>query len=256
MNVSTRISVATFPAVTWRPSALRCPSTARSKLDPLLPRLLAVGADGRFGREDLDFSAAAIRAEHMALLWGNGRLLTGLLAQIGPGPSQRFWTRPGGSEISCCDPWRVLPPGSGEAAQGMGAKGLICFTQLVEPLTLLGQATGDRRYSERGQGHCVVASSSGRATYPRLPGHAPWNPSAPRGDRRSGPAPTHRRPLRRPAPFPRLPRGRRRARVLRGADKNLSPEDLRKLWTLDTKDPQDEGCAEADLVRLGLHSWR
>ncbi len=38
--------------------------------------------------------------------------------------------------------------------------------------------------------------------------------------------------------------------------KNLSPEDLRKLWTLDTKDPQDEGCAEADLVRLGLHSAR
>ena len=29
-----------------------------------------------------------------------------------------------------------------------------------------------------------------------------------------------------------------------------------ELVVLDTKDPQDEGCAEADLVRLGLHLWR
>jgi hypothetical protein len=47
----------------------------------LIERLLSYQKpDGRFGDASLDYTASAIGPKHMALLWGNGRLLIGLLA--------------------------------------------------------------------------------------------------------------------------------------------------------------------------------
>ena len=42
--------------------------------------LLFQRTDGRFGNTELNFQQSDITGEHMALLWGNGRMLVGLLA--------------------------------------------------------------------------------------------------------------------------------------------------------------------------------
>src|SRR5688500_12641878 len=61
-------------------STMDTPS-ARARLAPLVPALLAQQrADGRFGDEALRFTATDVGRDQMALLWGNGRLLVGLLA--------------------------------------------------------------------------------------------------------------------------------------------------------------------------------
>ena len=42
--------------------------------------------DGRFGNESLAFTASEMGQPHMALLWGNGRLLVGLLEYLAAAP--------------------------------------------------------------------------------------------------------------------------------------------------------------------------
>ncbi len=227
-------------------------------LDALLPRLLRCQcADGRFGREDLDFSAEAIDTEHMALLWGNGRLLTGLLARYRakPEPAVLDTARRLG-EFLLRVRGECSRPEVAQRLEGMGAKGLICFTQLIEPLTLLGQATGDRRYWDEAR---AIASS----LPPRGVQHTHGYLATLRGilllHEATGDPALLRLVEDRDDDLLRSPDYLVDGGVLEffGAEtKNLSPEDLRKLWTLDTKDPQDEGCAEADLVRLSLNLWR
>ena len=234
------------------------PDRRDRELDPLLPRLLRCQrADGRFGREDLDFSAAAIGTEHMALLWGNGRLLTGLLARHGarPEPAVLDASRRLGDFLLRIR-GECSRPEVAKRLEGMGAKGLICFTQLIEPLTLLGQATGDRRYWSEAK--AIVSSLP-----PRGVQHTHGYLATLRGilllHEATGDPALLRLVADRYDDLLRSPDYLVDGGVLEffGAEtKNLSPEDLRKLWTLDTKDPQDEGCAEADLVRLGLHLWR
>ena len=67
----------------WIEALAVLPRAGRSPADlaPLVARLLAQQRpDGRFGRTDLAFTATETGNEHMALLWGNGRLLVGLMA--------------------------------------------------------------------------------------------------------------------------------------------------------------------------------
>ena len=67
----------------WIEALAALPPVGRSPADlaPLVAKLLAQQRpDGRFGRTDLAFTAAETGNEHMALLWGNGRLLVGLMA--------------------------------------------------------------------------------------------------------------------------------------------------------------------------------
>lgn len=106
--------------------------------------------DGRFGYEALSFAASDVGPDQMALLWGNGRLLVGLLEYL-----QRF---PDHTEVvaaatrlgdfllqvfnDCATP-EVM-----ERVRGKAANGFICFTQLNEGLELLCRATGDRKYRE------------------------------------------------------------------------------------------------------------
>ena len=127
---------------------------------PLVAKLLGQQRpDGRFGRADLAFTAAETGTEQMALLWGNGRLLVGLMA---------YWqaTRDA-AVLAAARRLAAFLLTVREAAkspevmarvEGQGAFGFICFTQLAEGLALLTRATGDGSYA-----------AAGRAIVPLLP---------------------------------------------------------------------------------------
>jgi hypothetical protein len=103
--------------------------------------------DGRFGNPDLRYTAAEIGGLHMAQLWGNGRLLLGLVQHHAAT----------GDPASLTGARRLADFLTGVAAQtsdptvvsrmvDQGAMGIICFTQLNEPLVLLARLSGETRY--------------------------------------------------------------------------------------------------------------
>ncbi len=107
-------------------------------------------SDGRFGKESLSFAAADVGPDQMALLWGNGRLLVGLLEY-----HQRFPERKEALEAAvrlgdfllrvfddCAKPEVI------ERLRGKAANGFICFTQFNEGLELLARATGNGQYRD------------------------------------------------------------------------------------------------------------
>ncbi len=105
--------------------------------------------DGRFGDPALRFTAAEIGGEHMALLWGNGRLLVGLMAyyETSKDPDALLAARRlGDFFITTAEASRE--PAVVKRLEGFGAKGIICFTQYIEGLVMLARATGDLRYRE------------------------------------------------------------------------------------------------------------
>ena len=104
-------------------------------------------ADGRFGDPALRYVASEIAMPHMALLWGNGRLLVGLLQyhaatkdQEALAAARRLADFLVGIRAQAADPEVA------KRVSGQGAFGIICFTQLVEPLVALSARTGDGRY--------------------------------------------------------------------------------------------------------------
>ncbi len=149
-NFSGDLSGRYIEALAVLPPAGREPAA----LAPLVKRLLATQkADGRFGRDDLAFTAADTGTEHMALLWGNGRLLVGLMAHhqvTGDADTLASARRLAGFLIGVREAARA--PEVMKRVEGQGAFGFICFTQLSEGLAMLGRATGDRRYLEAGAG--------------------------------------------------------------------------------------------------------
>ena len=135
----------------WVEALAALPPADRSPADiaPLVAKLLAQQRpDGRFGRTDLAFTAADTGTEHMALLWGNGRLLVGLMA---------FWQATRDAAVLAAA--RRLAaflltvreatkaPEVMARVEGQGAFGFICFTQLAEGLAMLTRATGDASYA-------------------------------------------------------------------------------------------------------------
>jgi Beta-L-arabinofuranosidase, GH127 catalytic domain/Beta-L-arabinofuranosidase, GH127 middle domain len=135
----------------WIEALAVLPPTGRSPADlaPLVARLLEQQRpDGRFGRTDLAFTAAETGNEHMALLWGNGRLLVGLMA---------YWRVTHDAAVLAAGRrlaaflLRVREaakaPEVMARVEGQGAFGFICFTQLVEGLAMLTEATGDGSYA-------------------------------------------------------------------------------------------------------------
>jgi hypothetical protein len=104
-------------------------------------------ADGRFGDPVLNFDARSIGPRHMALLWGNGRLLAGLMEyhQHYPSPQTLEAAKKlGGFLIEVFG--QASQPGVRERLAGQGASGFICFTQLIEGLVMLAAATGNSQY--------------------------------------------------------------------------------------------------------------
>ena len=121
---------------------------AKPFLDGLVVRLLEYQKpDGRFGSTDLRYLPDEIGLDHMALLWGNGRLLVGLLEYHAVDPDEAVLAasrRLGDFLLSVhdgCADARVA-----DNVKDLGAAGMVCFSQLNEGLVLLAQATGDRRY--------------------------------------------------------------------------------------------------------------
>ena len=103
--------------------------------------------DGRFGAMNLSFAAADIGPENMALLWGNGRLLAGLMEyhQYSGSPKALECARKLGDFLlgvyeTCSE------PDVAKRLEGQAARGFICFTQLIEGLDMLWRATKDGRY--------------------------------------------------------------------------------------------------------------
>ncbi len=135
----------------WVEALAALPPADRSPADlaPLVAKLVAQQRpDGRFGRTDLAFTAAETATEHMALLWGNGRLLVGLMA---------YWQatrdaavlaaarRLAGFLLAVREAAKA--PEVMARVEGQGAFGFICFTQLAEGLAMLTRATGDASYA-------------------------------------------------------------------------------------------------------------
>jgi DUF1680 family protein len=104
-------------------------------------------ADGRFGNDLLVFDPDKITGEHMALLWGNGRLFAGLLDYYGKykydkalQSAQKLGDFLAGVTTSCTTPENI------EMLKSMGAMGFICFTQNIEGLVKLYRFTSDKKY--------------------------------------------------------------------------------------------------------------
>ena len=118
------------------------------RLDRLAAKLIACQRpDGRFGNPDLPFDAASVGRDQMALLWGNGRLLTGLLEywQYRRNDAVLASARRLGDFLlgvfnDCSTPEVIA------RLRGAAANGYICFTQLNEGLELLTRATGETKY--------------------------------------------------------------------------------------------------------------
>jgi DUF1680 family protein len=103
--------------------------------------------DGRFGNPDLLFDPEKLASPHMALLWGNGRLLVGLMKyyQMDPQPKVLAAAKKLGDFINS-----IASSGANqEVANRLKSNsymGYICFTQLMEGLVLLSDETGDKNY--------------------------------------------------------------------------------------------------------------
>lgn len=103
--------------------------------------------DGRFGNPDLLFDAEKLGGQQMALLWGNGRLLVGLMkfyrrhhqADV-LDTARRLGDFITGTADNCIKPEVV------ERLKDNDYMGYICFTQLMEGLVLLRDETKDDKY--------------------------------------------------------------------------------------------------------------
>ena len=103
--------------------------------------------DGRFGNPDLAFDAEKLGNQQMALLWGNGRLLVGLMKYYRRYhrldvlvAARRLGDFIAGTADNCIRPEVV------ERLKDNDYMGYICFTQLMEGLVLLSDETGDGKY--------------------------------------------------------------------------------------------------------------
>jgi len=238
--------------------ALMPASDSPARLRSLVSQLISYQrSDGRFGQEDLVFKADEIGPRHMALLWGNGRLLVGLLEYYEQSRDPKILEvarRLGqfllGVRRECSDP-AVL-----KKLEGQGASGYICFTQLIEPLVLLKRATGDASLLE-------AATSIVPLLQPRGIQHAHGYLSTLRGimmlhDETRDPKQlafvedAYTALLKSPdyTEFGSV----LEYFGLRSAGHGTP--DLSTIVENSGKDPRDEGCGHADFLRLSLQLWR
>jgi hypothetical protein len=237
--------------------ALR-PVSASSGLETLVSKLLSYQReDGRFGEAGLVFKADSIGPNHMALLWGNGRLLIGLLTYY------RVRRRP---EVlkAAKRLGDFLLQIQGEAArpevrqrlEGQGASGFICFTQLIEGLVMLKNATGDQRYLDRA-GEIIPLLQ------PRGIQHAHGYLATLRGILDLANA------TRKPEYLASVEK--KYADLLGSSDYTVFGSVLeyfgwgdpgstdagrKQIVAASGGDPRDEGCGHADFLRLSLGLWR
>ncbi len=195
--------------------------------------------DGRFGNDSLDFQQPDITGEHMALLWGNGRLLVGLMA---------YYDRSRNPEVleACkrlgdfylgtlkyCSSEKNI-----ERLKNKGAEGIICFTQYIEGLAELYMATGNTAFLDA----C-------KKVYPLLP---------PRGNQH---AHGYLTTLRGVLKLYEITKDSTELNyVLNQYNDLVHSNDLTIFGSVmeyfGNSGSRDEGCATADFVRLSLHLYR
>jgi DUF1680 family protein len=108
--------------------------------------------DGRFGSDTLVFEASKLQGSHMALLWGNGRLLTGLMDFYESYNDQAVLNsavKLGDFLISITE--SCIKPDIIDIFKSKGAMGFICFTQNIEGLVKLYNATNNPKYIQLAQ---------------------------------------------------------------------------------------------------------
>lgn len=134
-----------------------------SRLHRLIEEILRTQQpDGRFGDENLMYTAEEIDGEHMALLWGNGRMLVGLLTYYQYYGGERVLEaakKLGDFFITTYN--ASAQPAIREKLQGYGAKGIICFTQYIEGLVMLSEASGDETYARYAENTYLVLPERG-----------------------------------------------------------------------------------------------
>ncbi|MFA5814193.1 MAG: beta-L-arabinofuranosidase domain-containing protein [Bacteroidales bacterium] len=199
--------------------------------------------DGRFGNPDLSFDAEKLAGPQMALLWGNGRLLVGLMKyyQMDHQPkvlaaAKRLGDFIIGTADNCINPQVV------ERLKDKDFMGYICFTQLMEGLVMLWDQTKDEKYLQ-------TAST----VFPLLP---------PPGKQHShGYLNTLLGTLMlydRTAKTEQLKFVTDRYSELVRSQEYLIfggvPEYFGTVGI--SKDARDEGCAEADFIMLSLRLWK
>ena len=213
--------------------------------------------DGRFGNPQLRYTATEIGGLHMAQLWGNGRLLLGLTQHglsTGNAESLAAARRLAAFLAGVRD--EAARPEVAERMRGQGAMGIICFTQLVEPLVLLASATGEGRYLEEAR---TIVPSLG----PRGIQHAHGYLTTLRGmvalARATKDTALRTDVERRYADLVASPDLCPLGGVLEyfgWDDRSFSDEDRRAFMGASGSRPRDEGCAIADFLRLSLDLFR
>jgi DUF1680 family protein len=116
------------------------------ELDRVITELVKLQKpDGHFGDP---FSKGAVTKSDMALLWGNGRLLIGLLEYHHFKPSERVLAcaRKLGDCFVALGPRLNDPKVLAEFSGDQIAVGYICWTQIIEGLVELHRVTHDNRY--------------------------------------------------------------------------------------------------------------
>jgi DUF1680 family protein len=116
------------------------------ELDRVAGKLVTLQkADGHFGDP---FSTNDVTTSDMALLWGNGRLLVGLLEYhaVKPSPEVLACARRLGDCFVNFGPRFNDPEVVRKFSGDQKAVGYICWTQIIEGLVALNRATSDERY--------------------------------------------------------------------------------------------------------------
>jgi len=197
-------------------------------------------ADGRFGSDALKFTPEEIGMNQMALLWGNGRLLVGLIEyydathdEAALASAKKLGDFLLNVREGCSN------PAVAEHVKDLAAAGMICFTQLVEGLVMLHRVTDDARYLDASEAIVPWLDRERRAQ------HSHGYLSSLRG-------------------FLMLYEATKKAEYLNLVEETYaslvgSPDytvygGVQELFGQKTE--TDEGCSEADFVRLSLDLWR
>lgn len=215
--------------------------TIKIDLKALVTKLISFQAkDGRFGDSSLAFSEKEIGPQQMALLWGNGRLLIGLLEYYKNYNDSAALTsaeKLGDFYLKIWD--YCSSPTVIKKLEGMGATGIICFTQYIEGLVTLAQISGNNKYA-------ITAAN----TYTLLPN---------RGNQHShGYLATLRGVLKL---FEYTGNANQLDFVKSAYDDLVSSDDLTPFGSVREyfgrqKDERDEGCSTADFVRLSFKLFK
>jgi len=201
--------------------------------------LLCQREDGRFGYPELVFTKDQVGREHMALLWGNGRLLVGLVSyyQEKKDPAVLNTCKKMGDFFikifdECSQPEVI------QRLVHQAANGFICFTQWSEGLELLARTSGDTKYRE-------IATKMEPLLQPPLKQHSHGYITTLRGDMLIWET-THDATI--------LARNEKRFAQL--IDEGWIQTNGGVAEYFDKTYPRDEGCSEADFFRWCLQLWK